>query len=117
MARGGNFWLGIAIGATAGAITALLSAPKRGSEMRDDIKGTAKDIGRKAGAAWGDVKDKTTNAAKSAQEKLQQASSKGQTAMQSTKEKVQEAVDEGRKAAEEKRAEMKADMERQNMSM
>jgi len=44
----GAFFLGLLLGATAGAIVALLTTPKRGSEMRHELVTRADDIASKA---------------------------------------------------------------------
>ena len=111
MAQKGNFWLGMVIGAAAGAATALLYAPKRGEELRHDISEKASDAGRKAGQAWGSVKQSTSTAARSVKERTQQAVGKGQEIMQDYKGRMCEAVQSGRETAEEKRKELKAEME------
>lgn len=48
------FFIGLLIGAAAGAIVALLTAPKRGSEMRDELAGKARDAAEKAREGAGD---------------------------------------------------------------
>lgn len=44
MAKGKKFGLGILIGAAAGVITGLLTAPKSGKETRQDVKSKAKEV-------------------------------------------------------------------------
>lgn len=44
MAKGKKFGLGILIGAAAGVVTGLLTAPKSGKETREDIKNKAGDL-------------------------------------------------------------------------
>jgi len=43
--------LGMAVGATVGAAVALLLAPKRGAELRDDLTRSAANVGRTFGSA------------------------------------------------------------------
>ena len=43
--------LGMAVGAAVGAAVALLLAPKRGAELRDDLTRSAANAGRTFGAA------------------------------------------------------------------
>ena len=43
--------LGMAVGAAVGAAIALLLAPKRGAELRDDLVRSAANVGRKVGSA------------------------------------------------------------------
>ena len=43
--------LGMAVGATVGAAVALLLAPKRGAELRNDLTRSAANAGRTFGAA------------------------------------------------------------------
>lgn len=100
MARGNNFWLGMMVGAAAGAITALLYAPKSGEKMRHDIKESARETGKKAGEAWGGVKERTSKMA-----------GKSRRMMEYGKSRVAEAVRAGRQAAEEKGREMRAELE------
>lgn len=54
MAKGKKFGLGILIGAAAGVVTGLLTAPKSGKETRQDIKDKAGDL---RGAAERKLKD------------------------------------------------------------
>jgi gas vesicle protein len=44
----GAFFVGLLIGAAAGAIAAVLTAPKAGREMRDELAGTARDAATRA---------------------------------------------------------------------
>ena len=48
----GAFFLGLLVGAAAGAIVALLSAPKRGDEMRRELTTKADEIATKARDEW-----------------------------------------------------------------
>lgn len=49
----GAFFLGMLLGAAAGAVVALLTTPKRGSEMRQELTSKADEIAEKAkGAEW-----------------------------------------------------------------
>jgi gas vesicle protein len=74
MAKGKKFGLGILIGAVAGVVTGLLTAPKSGKETREDIKAKA---GEFKGAAERKLKeahkelDKLSNEAKSKAKDLQ----------------------------------------------
>lgn len=111
MTRGGNFWLGTLIGAAAGAAVALLYAPKPGEELRHDVSSTAREAGRKAGAAWGDVKDRASDMTSSVKDRVMHATGRGQEMMESGKSRVAEAVNEGKRAAAEKRRELKSELE------
>lgn len=44
MAKGKKFGVGILVGAVAGVLAGLLTAPKSGKETREDIKNKAKDV-------------------------------------------------------------------------
>ena len=48
----GAFFLGLVIGAIAGAIAALLTTPKRGSEMRQELGARAEELATKAKDEW-----------------------------------------------------------------
>ena len=48
----GAFFLGLLIGAAAGAIAALLTTPKRGSEMRQELGTKAEELATKAKDEW-----------------------------------------------------------------
>jgi gas vesicle protein len=48
----GAFFLGLLVGAAAGAIVALLTAPKRGDEMRRELTEKADEIATKARDEW-----------------------------------------------------------------
>jgi gas vesicle protein len=59
----GAFFLGVLIGAAAGAIVALLTAPKRGSEMRDELGTRAEELATKAKDEWVPMFQRETNGA------------------------------------------------------
>jgi len=111
MARRGGFWLGMMLGAAVGAVSALMYAPKPGEEMRHDVRTRVKEAGRKAGEAWGGVKESTSSGARTARERVRQAIGKSQEMMQTYKGRMRKAVKAGREAAEEKRRELEAGLE------
>lgn len=111
MTKNGSFWIGMLVGAAAGATTALLTTPKRGSEMREGISQGAQGVGRKAGAAWGDVKDRASSIADSARGMVTQTAGKTKEAATSAKSRAQDAVQAGRQASEAKRQEMQEELE------
>lgn len=115
--REGKFWLGMVVGAAAGAVSALLFAPKSGTEIRSDIGDTAKQAGRKAGEAWGDVKDRTVSMASSVKDKVQSAASKGGEMVASGRERIGDAVEAGKDAAEQKREELEKEMRDKDVRM
>jgi gas vesicle protein len=117
----GRFWLGTLVGAIAGAATALLYAPKPGDELRHDIGDVARETGKKAGAAWGNIKsgasktaemaqEKAKQAANMAQEKVQEAAKKGGSMSSNWRSRAKEAVEAGKDAAEAKRLQMEAEL-------
>ncbi len=53
--------LGVLIGAAAGVVTGILTAPKSGKETRADIKAKASDVKAKATAKAKDVKKKASD--------------------------------------------------------
>jgi gas vesicle protein len=59
----GAFFLGLLVGAAAGAIVALLTAPKRGSEMRDELGTRAEELATKAKDDWVPIFQRETNGA------------------------------------------------------
>lgn len=113
MARRGNFWLGILVGAVAGAVTALLYAPKKGDELRHDIGDSAREVGRKAGQAWSDAKDRTSEMASGVRERVQQVAGRGREFVETGRTRLREAVHVGREAAEERRRELQEELEPQ----
>ena len=113
MTRKGNFWLGLMVGAATGAVTALLYAPKKGEDLRYDISDKAREAGRKAGEAWGDVKEKTTEMTGRAQERVQMAVGKSREWVGTGRQRLREAVSTGRHAAEEKRRELESELEKE----
>lgn len=106
-----DFWAGLLIGTAAGAAGALLSAPKSGAELREDISSGAHDMGRKAGEAWGDVKDKTSKAATGAKDKVVLAARKGGSVVDSTFDRARGAVKAGKEAAAQKQKELQLELE------
>ena len=111
MVKSGDFWIGILVGAAAGAATALLTAPKKGVEMRGDIANGTQEIGRKAGAAWGDVKDKASDLVGGAKKQAAQAADKSKEFAGSARDRFQKAVTAGKEAATSKKAEMNAELQ------
>lgn len=111
MAHKRNFWLGMVIGAAAGAISALMYAPKSGEEMRRDVKAKAREAGRKAGEAWSSLTESSASVAQSARERARQVIGKGQETVKTYRERVGEAMKAGKQAAEEKRKELEAELE------
>ena len=59
----GAFFLGILVGAAIGAVVALLTAPKRGSEMRDELGARAEELATKAKDEWVPLFQQATNGA------------------------------------------------------
>jgi gas vesicle protein len=59
----GAFVVGLLIGAAVGAIAALLTAPKRGSEMRDELGTRAEELATKAKDEWVPIFERATNGA------------------------------------------------------
>ena len=57
------FFLGLLVGAAAGAIAALLTAPKRGSEIRDELGTRAEELATKARDEWVPIFERATNGA------------------------------------------------------
>jgi len=62
-----SFWRGLFMGAAAGAASALLLTPKKGEELRGEIKHTTEEAGRKAGEAWGGLRERSSEMASNAQ--------------------------------------------------
>ena len=58
----GAFFLGLLLGAAAGVIGAMLTAPKAGHEMRDDLAGTARDAATRAREVAGKARDAAISA-------------------------------------------------------
>ena len=59
----GAFFLGLLVGAAAGAIVALLTAPQRGEEMRRELGERAEEIATKAKEEWVPIFQRATNGA------------------------------------------------------
>jgi gas vesicle protein len=61
VSKGNKGWLwGAAIGTVAGAVTALLFAPKAGKELRKDIADGARQVGEKTQEVAGKVSEQST---------------------------------------------------------
>jgi len=58
----GAFFAGLLIGAVAGAIAAILTAPKAGSEMRDELAGTARGAATRAKEVAGRAREAAATA-------------------------------------------------------
>ena len=58
----GSFFAGLVLGAIAGAIAAILTAPKAGSEIRDELAGTARDAATRAKEVAGRAREAAASA-------------------------------------------------------
>lgn len=61
--------LGVIIGAAAGVVAGILTAPKSGKETRADIKAKAKDVKSKANAKATEAKAKATEVKEAVKDK------------------------------------------------
>lgn len=64
------FW-GLVLGALAGAVAAMLTTPKRGSELRDEISTRADDIAAKARDEWVPMFERATSSNGNAAEPIE----------------------------------------------
>lgn len=81
MSKGKKFGLGILLGAVAGVVTGLLTAPKSGKETREDIKNKAKDV-------KGSAERKLKDAHKELGKLSEQAKSKAQNVQGKAKDEL-----------------------------
>lgn len=107
MARRNGLWLGMLIGTVTGALAALLYAPKKGEDMRGDIKDKAAHTRDKATEVWELEKEKAARAAETVSDRSKQMVSKGLDLVESGTSKVRSAIDSGVRAAEEKHRQVK----------
>ena len=82
-----NFLAGLGLGALIGAVTALMLAPKSGTETRQDIANAADDFKKKADKVVHDLSESSEELVKKSKELLA-----------TTKVKVQSAIDAGKQA-------------------
>jgi gas vesicle protein len=112
---GTGFTTGLVLGGLAGAAAALLLAPKKGNELREDLKGSSirlkertmqmKDetmlkakLGKMDAKDGVDsLKEKSSNLSVSARQKLQEAKNKASEMKKDTKDAVNEAKEEAKK--------------------
>ena len=71
--RWGAFFLGLLVGAAAGVVAALLTAPKAGRQMRDELTITAREAAGKAKEAALQARDELTVTAREAAGKAKEA--------------------------------------------
>jgi gas vesicle protein len=90
-----NFLAGLGLGALIGAATALLLAPKSGTETRQDLANAADDIKAKMNKLVQDVSESSEEAIRKSRELLE-----------ATKTKVQSAIDAGKQAMARKQEEL-----------
>ncbi len=69
----GSFFLGLLLGAAAGVVAALLTAPKAGRQMRDELAVTAREAASKAREAALQARDDLTVTAREAAGKAREA--------------------------------------------
>jgi gas vesicle protein len=97
MAKGKRFGLGIIIGAVAGVVTGLLTAPKSGKETREDIKNKA-----------GEIKGSAERKLKEAHKELGKLSDEAKLKAKELQGKAKEEAEELGKKADELRERVKA---------
>ncbi|WNB90764.1 YtxH domain-containing protein [Bacillus sp. NEB1478] len=113
--KGSGFATGLVLGGLAGAAAALLLAPKKGNELREDLRDSSIKLKErtmqmkdetmlKAKLGKMDAKDgvdsmkeKSTNLSVSARQKLQEAKNKASEMKKDTKDAVNEAKEEAKK--------------------
>lgn len=101
MSKGNKGWLwGAAIGTVAGAVTALLFAPKAGKELRKDIADGARQVGEKTQEVAGKVSEQSTVLAGKVKEAAGGLISEIQS-LRSTKDAAEEEIAKVSKFAEE----------------
>jgi len=87
--NGSGFVMGLITGAAVGAALGLIFAPKRGSELRDDLARSTEGLRRRASQAYDAVSDTVSDLA-----------SKGGSAVSSMLNKSDEVLAQGQKAME-----------------
>lgn len=100
-----GFALGLLVGATMGALAAILFAPKSGDETRQQLKDLANQQKDKLRNQWEDTKINAAVAVDQAKEKLSAATDQAKEAVDAYAEKAKGTVDqlaEGTKATVDK---------------
>lgn len=97
MAKGKKFGLGIVLGALAGVVTGLLTAPKSGKETREDLKNKA-----------GELKGSAERRLKDAHKELGKLSDEVKTKGKDLQGKAKDEVEELGKKADELKERVKA---------
>ena len=87
--NGGGFVMGLITGAAVGAALGLIFAPKRGSELRDDLARSTEGIRRRASQAYDTVSDTVSDLA-----------SKGGSMVSNMLNKSEDVLAQGQKAME-----------------
>lgn len=82
-----NFLAGLGVGALVGAVTALLLAPKAGTDTRDDIRTAAEEL-----------KDKTDRMMRDLSDSSEDLVRKSREVLETTKMKVQQVIDASKQA-------------------
>ncbi len=93
-----NFLAGLGVGALIGAATALLLAPKPGTETRHDVANAAEDIKTRMNKLVQDMSESSDEAIRKSKELLE-----------ATKVKVQSAIDAGKQAMARRQEEAPAE--------
>jgi gas vesicle protein len=96
----GDFVAGFVFGAFVGAVLALLFAPSRGEELRDQIR--EKSI---------ELKDRAGDLTADARREAETLRARGQSVFKEQKTRFQEAIDEGREAAARRKEELLAQLD------
>lgn len=78
----GKFVLGALVGAAAGVVAGMLTAPKSGKETRADIKAKAAELKGEAASRANEVKDASTKAVNDVKSKAEDYKERGERAVE-----------------------------------
>lgn len=102
MIRDRNFWIGLAAGAAAGAASAFLFAPKSGEDIRGEIKHTTENAGRKAGEAWSELRERSSDVALQAQAQVLRTADVGVEKVSHLRDKLHQTMEADKRSPKQK---------------
>ena len=83
-----RFWEGLVIGGVLGYVVGVLSAPKSGAELRQQIADNSEDLYKQASDSLGDIREKTNCCLSEMQTKGNEAFKRASDSVVGTKEQI-----------------------------
>ncbi|MBN9393877.1 MAG: YtxH domain-containing protein [Candidatus Melainabacteria bacterium] len=89
-----RFWEGLVIGGALGYLIGILSAPKSGAELRQQLADNSEDLYKQAADSLGDIREKTNGALSDIQHKGNEVFKKASDSVAETKGQIAHKIQE-----------------------